>query len=248
MSKPTSRQSLIDYCLRTLGSPVVEINVATTQLDDRADEAIQLYQEYHSDATFEHMRKHQITADDITNDYILIPENLIFVSHILPCGSGSGNMFSVEYQMHLNDVYDLRSPSSMINYAMAKERMGLMDMLFDNGYQQNIRFNRHLNRLHIDGSVGSNFKVGDWMVVVGYSTLDPEDYIDVYNDMFLKRYLTALIKKQWGTNMKKFNGMMLPGGVEINGQTIYDEAVTELEQIEETMQSRYEYPPMMAVG
>jgi len=250
MAKPTSRQELIDYCLRALGSPVVEINVAPVQLEDRVDEAIQLYQEYHSDATFEHMRKYQITEDDIDNDYILIPENLIFVTHVLPTSNNgsSTNMFSVEYQMHLNDVYDLRAPSSMIDYVMTQEYMGLLNMIFDNGHQQKIRFNRHLNRLRIDGSVGGNFKVGEWIIIVGYSTINPAEYVDVYNDMFLKRYLTALIKMQWGTNMKKFTGMQLPGSVEINGQAIYDEAKADIDQIEETMQSKYEYPPMMAIG
>ncbi|TRZ51557.1 MAG: hypothetical protein D4S01_04515 [Dehalococcoidia bacterium] len=247
MAKPTSRLELIEYCKRNLGAPVLEINVAPSQLDDRVDEAIQMYQEYHSNATFEHLRKHLVTQNDLDNGYITIPENLIFISRILPHGAHANNMFSVEYQMHLNDIYSLRSPGSVLNYAMTKEYQGLLNMLFDNGCDQPIRFRRHLDRLYIDDIV-TDFAVDDYIVIEGYSTIDPDEYTDVYNDAFLKRYLTALIKRQWGTNMKKFTGMQLPGGVEMNGQTIFDEAQADIEKIETEMQLRYEEPPAMAIG
>lgn len=227
---------------------MVEINVAPEQLDDRVDEAIQLYQEYHTDATFEHYRKHKVTQIDLDNEYITLPEDLIYVSRLLPIGHiGSTNEFSLEYQLRLEDVYNLIS-GSIIDFAMAQMYRSTLDMVFDNGNDQKIRFNRHLNRLYIDGGLGEEFNLGDWMIIEGYSAINPNTYPDIYNDMFLKRYLTALIKKNWGTNMKKFTGMQLPGGIEINGQTIYDEAVEEIKTIEETMQKRYEFPPMMAIG
>lgn len=249
MAKPTSRQELIDYCLRALGAPVIQINVDDEQIDDRVDEAIQFYQDYHSDATILHYRKHKVTQADIDNRYIQIPENLIYVTRILPIGySSNRNMFSVDYQMHLNDIYDLRYPGSIINYEMTKQYMGLLDMTFENGLDQRLRFNRHLNELHIDTDWVKDFNVDDYIIVEGYSTIHPDDYVDVYNDIFLKRYLTALIKRQWGINLKKFTGMQLPGGVEFNGQQIYDEANEEIKEIEEKMALKYEFPPMPAIG
>lgn len=249
MAKPTTREELVEYCLRELGHPVIQINVDDEQVDDRVDQAIQFWHEYHSDATVEHFRKHQVTQEDIDNRFVTLPEDLLFVTRILPIGmNGATNMFSAKYQMHLNDLYNLRQPGSVINYNMTNEFMGLLDMIFDNGKDQKVRFNRHLNKLFIDTDWESDFQIGDYLVIEGYSTINPEDYVDVYNDMFLKRYLTALIKKQWGTNMKKFTGMQLPGGVEFNGQAIYDEAVEELKEIEETMASRYSFPPIGAIG
>jgi len=250
MAKPASRQDLIEYCLRALGAPVISINVDDDQLDDRLDEALQFYQEYHVDATVQHFRKHQVTQTDINNKYITIPEDLIFVTRIIPFGfaSNNNNEFSIQYQMHLNDLYDLRFPGSIINYEMTKQYLGILDMTFENGLDQKIRFNRHLDKLYIDTDWAAEFAVGDYIIVEGYSTVNPEEYVDIYNDMFLKRYLTALIKRQWGTNLKKFTGMQLPGGVEFNGQAIYDEASEEIRTIEEQMALKYEFPPMGAIG
>jgi len=248
MSKPQSRAELIQYCLRALGAPVIEVNVDDDQLDDRLDDALQFYQDYHSDATVQHFRKYRLTQTDIDNEYIEIPENLLFVSRILPWGhTNNRSEFSIEYQMHLNDIYDLRSPGSILNYEMTKQYLSILDMTLNSNLDQRIRFNRHMNKLFIDTD-WDEFKVGDWIVIEGYSTIDPDDYVDIYNDLFLKRYLTALIKRQWGINLKKFQGMQLPGGVEFNGQTIFDEATAELEKIEDTMASRYQVPPMMAIG
>lgn len=249
MAKPTTREELINYCLRNLGAPVITINVADEQLSDRVDEALQFYQEYHSDALNRHYRKHTITADDLTNRYITIPEDIIFLTHLLPYTSSNRNMFSVEYQMHLNDLFDLRNPSSGItNYIMTQQYMSLMDMTFDQSYAQTIRFNRHTNRVHIDADWSSDFSEGDILVFECYSTVNPEEFGDVYNDLFLKRYLTALIKRNWGANTKKFSGMALPGGVEINGQTIFDEAQEELRQIEEEMSLKYSVPAIGFIG
>lgn len=249
MSKPQSRAELIQYCLRALGAPVIEVNVDDDQLDDRLDDALQFYQDYHSDGTVRHYRKWQLTSEDIAGRCIEIPEDLLFVTRIMPIGYlNNRNEFSLQIQMHLNDIYDLRFPGSVINYEMTKQYLGIIDMTFNNGLDQNVRFNRHLNKLYIDTNWDDKFKVGDWIVIEGYSTVEPEDYVDVYNDLFLKRYLTALIKRQWGVNLKKFQGMQLPGGVEFNGQTIYDEAVAEIEKIESEMASRYDFPPQFMVG
>ena len=248
MSKPGSRQELADYCLRALGAPVVEINIDDDQLGDRIDEAFQFYREYHSDATIRRYRKHQVTATDVTEEYIDIPETFIHVSRVLPFQvTGGAGDFNVEYQIMLNDIYDLRGPNSVLHYAMSQQHLALVDTLFD-GKDQTVRFNRHMNRLFIETRWGTDVKAGEFVIIEGYETVDPATFTDVYNDIFLKKYLTALIKRQWGTNLKKFGGLQLPGGVEINGQQIYDEANEEIKEIEEQMQSRYEMPPLDFMG
>lgn len=248
MAKPTSRLELIEYCLRNLGKPVIEINVDEEQLEDRFEEALQFYQEYHSDAIIRHYRKHQVTQADIDNKYIDLPNNLMSVTRVLAVENDNrSGMFSVDYQLHLNDIYDLRVPGTIINYVMTHQYMNLLDTTFQ-GLSQTVRFNRHVNRVYIDADWTADYHVGDYIVIEGYSTIDPDEYIDVYNDMFLKRYLTALIKRQWGVNMKKYEGIQLPGGVTLNGQQIYDEANDEIQRIEEEMQMKYEMPPMGEIG
>jgi hypothetical protein len=249
MAKPKSRQELVDYCLRNLGAPVIEINIDDDQLGDRLDDAIQFYQEYHADATIRRYRKHQITAQDVTNKYITLPESFIYVTRVLPFdvnASGTGD-FNIEYQMMLQDIYDLRGPSSILSYALSQEHLAMIDTLFD-GKDQTVRFNRHMDRLFIETRWGSDLVKDQFIVIEGYETINPSDFTNIYNDLFLKRYLTALIKRQWGTNLKKFEGMQLPGGVTINGQQIYDEAVDEINKIEEEMQSKYEMPPLDFMG
>ena len=249
MAKPASRRELADYCLRALGAPVVEINIDDDQLGDRIDEALQFYQEYHADATIRRYRKHTITGTDVTNQYIEIPETFLSVTRVLPFDvvAGGAGEFNVEYQIMLNDIYDLQGPGSVLHYAMSQQHLALVDQIFD-GKDQTVRFARHMNRLFIETRWGTDLIAGKFVIIEGYETINPGDFSNVYNDMFLKRYLTALIKRQWGTNIKKFEGMQLPGGVTINGQQIFDEANEEIQRIEEEMQSRYEMPPMDFMG
>ena len=270
MSKPYSRQTLVDYCLRALGAPVIEINVDDDQLGDRLDEALQFYQEYHSDAVIKRYRKYQITELDIVNVFISIPDTFLTISRVLPFDSntaGSGD-FNVEYQMMLNGLFDLnKSAGSMLNYSMTQQHLALIDQMFD-GKDQTTRFNRHIGQLFIETRWGTDLKEGDWIIFEGYEMVVPKTNAHgefygsgtdanapelvtstkVYNDMFLKRYLTALIKRQWGINIKKFDGMQLPGGVTMNGQQIYDEANEEILKIEEEVQLKYEMPPAFYVG
>ena len=270
MSKPYSRQTLVDYCLRALGAPVIEINVDDNQLGDRLDEALQFYQEYHSDAVIKRFRKYQLTAADITNKYITVPDTYLTISRVLPFNSNTGGTgdFNIEYQLMLNDIYDLAKPgASMLNYSMTQQHLALIDHMFD-GKDQTTRFNRHINRLYIETRWGTDLVENDIIVFEGYEAIVPKTShtadtygsgsdanapteatsTAVYNDMFLKKYLTALIKKQWGTNIKKFDGMQLPGGVTMNGQQIYDEANEEILKIEEEVQLKYEMPPAFYVG
>jgi len=248
MAVPNSRQTLIDYCLRTLGEPVLEVNVDEDQVSDRIDEALQFYQEYHSDAIYKVYHKHQITAADVTNEYIDIPDAVTTVQRIFPLNdeNSSINMFDARYQIHLNDIFDLRNAGALSNYYQTQQYMSTIDLLL-NGTEQ-VRFNRHMNRLYIDADWGEDLKENDYVIVDAYRIVDPDTHTDVYNDMFLKRYAVALIKKQWGANLIKFEGMQLPGGVTLNGRQLYDDAVTEIAAVEEQMQLKYEMPPDFFMG
>jgi hypothetical protein len=250
MPKPNSRQTLIDYCLRSLGEPVIEVNVDEDQVEDRIDEAIQFYQEYHSDAVVRVYRKHLVTAEDVANEYIELPDSLLFVNRIFPFGgtsSSNGGMFSIEYQLHLNDILDLRNVGSLITYEMTKRHLALIDRQI-NGMQQISTFSRHQNRLYVEADWSNKIGVGEYIIVEGYETIDPDAFNDVYNDRFLKKYATALIKRQWGLNLIKFEGMQLPGGVTLNGRQIYDDAIQDIEKIEEDMELTYSFPPDFFVG
>jgi len=245
---PNSRQTLINYCLRNLGAPVLEINVDEDQIEDRVDEALQFYREYHSDAIYHDFFKHEITQEDRDNQYIPIPDALINVVKVLPLSydNSSVSMFDARYQMALNDMYNLGFAGSLSNYVHVQNYISTVDMMI-NGTPQ-VEFNRHMNRLYLNIDWEYRLQVGEYVVVEGYRILDPNEHTDVYNDMFLKRYLTALIKRQWGINLKKFEGMELPGGVTLNGQQMYDEATEEIERIEEEMQLKYEFPVNFFVG
>ena len=249
MANPTTRQELIDYALRRLGAPVIEINIDEDQLEDRIDDALQFYQEYHSDATMRVYLKHQITADDITNKYISLNDNILNVKRVFPIGDSQSsiNMFSVKYQLHLNDIYDLSYIGDLMYYEMVQQYVSLLDMKL-NGSGEHIRWNRHMNQLHLDVNWETDIKVGNYIIVEAMRIVDPSTHTEVYNDMFLKQYATALIKQQWGSNLIKFEGMQLPGGVTLNGRQIFDDATQEISQIREQMQSNYEMPVDFYVG
>lgn len=251
MAKPTSRETLIQYCLRALGEPVLEVNIDDDQIEDRIDEALQFYQEYHSDAVKRVFVKHQITSDDITNKYITLPESLISIFRVFPISSasmGGTDMFSLKYQMHMNDLYSLRKGGGLLEYEMTKQYMNTIDMVI-NGMSQQITFTRHMNRLSIEVNWEETGLVeGIFIILEGYQVLDPNAYPDVYNDMMLKKHSIALLKKQWGQNLVKFEGMQLPGGVTISGRALYEDAMNDIQKIEEEYDTRYSLPPDFFVG
>jgi len=249
MATPTTRQTLIDYCLRSLGEPVLEVNVDDDQLDDRVDEAIQFYQEYHSDAVVRKFYKHAVTSADITNEYITLDESLLFVNRVFSLdqtGAAAGE-FSAEYQMHLNGLNSRGSMMDIVSYTMQRDHMALLELKI-NGMTTPIIHSRHKDRLALMIDWSSDVTAGEYIIVEGYETIDPDTFTDVYNDRFLKSYLTALIKKQWGLNLLKFEGVQLPGGVTLNGRQIYDDAITDIEKLEEEMALRHETPPDFAIG
>lgn len=247
MSNPTSRQGLIDYCLRKLGHPVIEINVDDDQLEDRIDEALGFYREFHYDAVELVYLKHQITQTDIDNQYLSISDAVTGVTKIFPFSNRTTgiNIFDIRYQILINDLYSLMS-TDLIYYSQVRQHLELINMMLIG--QKPIRFNRHMNRLFIDMDWEEDVDVGDFIVIECYRILDPDTYTDVYNDRILKKYAAALIKRQWGANLKKFSGVQLPGGVQLNGQVIFDEAMQEIKEIEEETRNTYELPVDMFVG
>jgi hypothetical protein len=204
MAKPNSRQTLIDYCLRALGEPVIEINVDEDQVGDRIDEALQFYQFYHDDAIEKVYLAHEVTADDITNGYIPINDLVTDVVRILPLREtvSSTDMFDIRYQIHLNDIYALGFMGSLTEYVMAQQWLSLLDLVVDSD-EKHVNFERHMDRLTIHMDWSEEVEVGDNILVECYRIIDPDTHTDVYNDYFLKRYATALIKRQWGQNLIK---------------------------------------------
>lgn len=281
MSQPSNRQGLIDYCLRQLGAPVLEINIADEQIDDLVDDAIQYFQERHYDGVMQMPLRYQITQDDINRgrapagdngtsgtttttvtqtvgntssfayqengNYIPLPDSIIGVNKIYRfpgTQTMSSGMFNVKYQLMLNDVYFFDS-LELLSYSMVKTKLEDIDFLL-NPLKQ-IRFNIRQGRLYIDAD-WSDFAAGDYIIIDCWRILDPNDFSKVYNDRFIKKYLTATMKRQWGQNLIKFQGVKLPGGIELNGRQIYDDAVQELKEIQEQMLSTYEIPPLDLIG
>ncbi len=280
MAQPASRNELKEYCLRQLGAPVLEINLADEQCQDLIDDAIQYFQERHFDGVLNTYLKYKITQDDIdrgtakpdvgpgitttsatstidgssiqfdwkeNSNYLQVPPSVIGVNKIFHFdGSNTltNNMFSVKYQLFLNDVY-YWGAVELLSYAMTKTYLEDINFLLTT--EKQIRFNQRMDRLYLDIDWES-MTVGDYVIMDCWTTLDPSDYNRVWNDSFLKRYLTATMKRQWGQNLIKFQGVKLPGGIELNGRQIYDDAEKDLEIIREQMSNMYEMPPLDMIG
>ena len=281
MAQPASRSDFKNYCLRQLGAPVLEINVADEQIDDIIDDALQYFHERHFDGVMRTYLKYQVTQDDIdrgkgpgqsgvtgittttatatidgasmqfdweeNSNYLQVPPSVIGVEkvfHFDGSQSMSSGMFSIKYQLFLNDIY-FWGAMEMLTYNMT--RTYLADLEFALTTQKQFRFNQRMDRLQLDVSWGE-LTPGDYLVIDCFRTLDPNDYARVWNDSFLKKYTTALLKKQWGQNLIKFQGVKLPGGVELNGREIYEDGVKELEIIREMMSNTYELPPLDMIG
>lgn len=247
MAVPTTRAEFKQYCLRKLGAPVIEINVDDDQLEDRIDEALRYYWDYHFDGSQMIYYKHQITAQDRINKYIILPDNIIGAVSIFSIADPSvraDDLFNIRYQIALNDLYTLTSVS-MIPYYMVMEHLALItEMLVG---KQPIRYNRHQNKLYIDMDWNS-LRDGEFILVQAYEVVDPTLFSDVWADRWLQNYTTQKFKYQWGTNLTKFTGLQLPGGVQFNGEKILDDAERTLDKMEQEMISSYSLPVMDMVG
>lgn len=231
MANPTTRNELKEYCLRKLGKPVIEINVDDGQVEDRLDDALRFYQDYHYDGAERTYIAFEMTAQRISDKYIELDDSIIGVVRVFdPVDKRIDNMFDVRYQLRLNDVYNF-STASFAHYYITMMNINQADELFVG--EKPIRFNRHQNRVYIDMDFNEDVDEGDFVVLEVYRIIDPETFSDVYGDRFLRDYATALIKRQWGENLKKFEGIQLPGGLTMNGQRIFDEAQQEIEKMEQ---------------
>ena len=280
MAKPSTRQELIDYCLRRLGAPVLEINVDDDQIDDLVDDAIQYFNERHFDGVERMYLKYKITQADIdrgsakntsgpgivtttgsssipgygtttfnfyeSSNYIQVPDSVIGIEKVFKfdTSSISGGMFSIKYQLFLNDLYYFNSVE-LLQYSMVKSYLEDIDFLLTTDKQ--VRFNKRQNRLYLDIDWGAQ-SVGKYLVIDCYRALDPTNFSKIYNDSFIKKYLTALIKRQWGQNLIKFRGVKLPGGIEFNGRELYEDAERELESLKQVMALEHELPPYDFIG
>ena len=234
----TTRQGLIDYCRRALGEPVVELNIDDQQVEDRIDEAIEYFRLYHYDGVEKIYLKHLVTQNDIDQQSIPVPDLVYGVTRVFNVAAGtstSKSIFDLQYQLRLNDLYDLTS-TSVIYYSMVMSHLALLDQTL-NGHPL-YRFNRLNGRLYIDKSWGSIVAPNTYILVECYRAMDPEIATKMYNDSWLKHYATALIKKQWAVNIKKFSGLQLPGGVTLDGDKLYQEAQDEIKQLEDDLMNK----------
>jgi len=317
MAHPKTRVQFKEYCLRQLGFPVIDINVDDDQVEDRIDEALEFWNDYHFDGTEKSYFKHSVQQADIDRGWIYCPDSVIFVTGVMPFdeSNSSINMFDLRYQLRLHDLYDFTSVS-YVSYEITMQHLRTLNLLFSGTPQ--FRFNRHHNKLYLDIDWTRDLQVGQYVVMECYRRVEPEvitltgtvagntsantiigtntkfdqeimekDFInigtesrqvlrilsptilittgphgsnasgltasiegnsDVWNDRFLKEYATALIKRQWGNNLKKFGGIQMPGGVTLNGKEIYDEAIQEIKDMQEQMHSLNILPGDMFIG
>jgi len=265
MAKPSSRSQLKEYCLRKLGKPVIEINVDDDQIEDLIDDTMQLFNERMYAGVERVYLKYKLTEQDITNakanidtnlpdnlnfkesqgGYLTLPEHVIGVQGIFKISNSYvNNLFGFRYQFFLNDFYNFYA-YDILNYRVTMQYLETLDFLLE-GHKE-LRYNKVQNKLFIDLD-WDRMQTNDFIIIDCYRALNPDEYTKCYNEIFVKKYLTALIKKQWGQNLIKFEGIQMPGGVTFNGRQLYDDAIEELREIEEKMSSTYELPPFDLIG
>ena len=268
MATPSTKATLKEYCLRALGKPVIDINVDDDQVDDRIDEAVQYFAQYHVDGVERMYLKYLVTAADITrmttdtdesvtansvttawkraDNFLVVPSSVISVVNVFSLSDRANlNMFDVRYQLRLNDLYDFSS-TSIVHYEMTMRHLDFLDHILVG--EKPMRFNHLSNRLFIDMDWGTDITAGEYLIFEVFRKLDPDTYTDIYDDIYLKRYATALIKKQWGQNLSKFSGTAMLGGVTLNGPELFSTALSEQQKLEEEIRSNYEEPPHMQQG
>jgi len=268
MATPSTRETLKQYCLRNLGKPVIDINVDDDQVEDRIDEALQYFAQYHVDGVERMYLKYLVTESDITrmttdasesvtdnsvttawkegSNFLVVPSSVISVVNVFPLSDRANlNMFDVRYQLRLNDLYDFSS-TSIVHYQMTMQHLDFLDHILVG--EKPMRFNQLSNRLYLDMDWGTDITAGEYLIFEVYRKVDPDTYTDLYDDLYLKRYTTALIKRQWGQNLSKFSGTAMLGGVTLNGPELFSSAIDEQSKLEEEIRLNYEEPPHMQQG
>ena len=268
MATPSTRETLKQYCLRNLGKPVIDINVDDDQVEDRIDEALQYFAQYHVDGVERMYLKYLVTEADITrmttdasesvtensitttykraDNFLVVPSSVISVINVFPLSDRANlNMFDVRYQLRLNDLYDFSS-TSIVHYQMTMQHLDFLDHILVG--EKPMRFNQLSNRLYVDMDWGTDITAGEYLIFEVYRKVDPDTYTDLYDDLYLKRYTTALIKRQWGQNLSKFSGTAMLGGVTLNGPELFSTAIEEQQKLEEEIRLNYEEPPHMQQG
>ena len=268
MAVPSTKTTFKEYCLRALGKPVIDINVDDDQVDDRIDEAVQYFAQYHVDGVERMYLKYLVTAADITrmttdtsesvtdssvtttwkraDNFLVVPTSVISVVNVFPLSDRSSmNLFDVRYQLRLNDLYDFSS-TSIVHYEMTMRHLDFLDHILVG--EKPMRFNQLSNRLFIDMDWKNDITAGEFLIIEVFRKLDPDTHTDIYDDIYLKRYATALIKRQWGQNLSKFNGTAMLGGVTLNGPELFSTAIAEQQKLEEEIRSNYEEPAHMQQG
>ena len=268
MATPSTRETLKQYCLRNLGKPVIDINVDDDQVEDRIDEALQYFAQYHVDGVERMYLKYEVTQADVTrmttdssesitedsvttawktgNNFLVVPSSVISVVNVFPLSDRANlNMFDVRYQLRLNDLYDFSS-TSIVHYQMTMQHLDFLDHILVG--EKPMRFNQLSNRLYLDMDWGTDITAGEYLIFEVYRKVDPDTYTDLYDDLYLKRYVTALIKRQWGQNLSKFSGTAMLGGVTLNGPELFSAAIDDQQRLEEEIRLNYEEPPHMQQG
>jgi len=305
MAIPNTRSSLKEYCLRSLGKPVIDINVDEDQVEDRIDEALQYFAQYHTDGVERMYLKYKVTADDVTRltkkksfnadekgtvaenieleegtntleegagdliqetgsalltedsslvrtvyeetqNYLIVPDSVISVINIFPLSDRANlNIFDVRYQLRLNDLYDFSS-TSIVHYEMTMRHLDFLDHILVG--EKPLRFNQLSNRLYIDMDWNEDIDADEYLIIECYRKLDPSSHSNIFDDLYLKRYTTALIKRQWGQNLSKFSGTAMLGGVTLNGPELFSTALAEQQKLEDEIRTNYEEPPHIMQG
>ena len=305
MAIPNTRETLKQYCLRNLGKPVIDVNVDDDQVEDRLDEALQYFAQYHTDGVERMYLKYKVTADDVTRmttnksynvdekgtvaenieleegtltsgdtsgdiqaedggailtedstlvrtsyeetqNYLVIPDAVISVINVFPLSDRANlNMFDVRYQLRLNDLYDFSS-TSIVHYEMTMKHLDFLDHILVG--EKPMRFNQLSNRLYIDQDWTNDISADEYLIIECYRKLDPTTHTDIFDDLYLKRYATTLIKRQWGQNLSKFSGTAMLGGVTLNGPELFSTALDEQSKLEEEIRLNYEEPPHFQQG
>ena len=273
MAKPSSRVTLQDYVFRQLGAPVLEVNVADEQFDDLLDDSLQYFYERHFDGVEKVLLKYKLTEDDIkrgrarggtntlgittttttsgdfeeNSNYLTVPDSILGIEKVMNFDSSglSNGLFNLKYQLFLNDIAFNLGYDGLLNYSMTKTYLEDINFLLTTSTQ--VRFNKRNNKLYLDIDWASA-TVSHFVLIECYRIMDPANYAGVYNDSFLKRYVVAKTKKQWGQNLIKYQGVKLPGGTELNGRQIYEDGDLELRELEQNMLSTYEVPVLDMIG